>query len=83
MRSRSLLLKHREKLSQEDCLTLDVMLRFSDKPAQTYTLKGSFFSFMDSPDKNTARQRLECFLDACDRLKLYEFNACRRMLKNW
>ena len=82
-RSRWLLLAHREKLSEEDRLALDVMLRFSDRLAQAYALKEAFFSFMDAPDRKRAEHRLETFLDACDRLKLPEFKACRRMLKNW
>ena len=82
-RSRRLLLAHREKLSEEDRLALDVMLRFSDRLAQAYALKEQFFSFMAAPDRKTAELRLETFLDACDMLKLPEFDDCRKMLKNW
>ena len=82
-RSRYLLLAHRKKLSEEDRLALDVLLRFSDKLAQAYALKEQFYSFMDAPNRETAEQRLELFLDACDKLMLPEFDDCRKMLKNW
>ena len=50
---------------------------------QAYALKESFFDFMDAPDRATASKRLEYWLDACDRLKIPEFKACRKMLANW
>ncbi len=82
-RSRRLLLAHRDRLSDEDRAAVDVMLRFSDRLMQAYALKEAFYSFMDAPDRETASKRLESWLDACDRLKLPEFNNCRRMLVNW
>ena len=75
-RSRKLRLARRNRLSGEDRAAVDVMLRFSDRLLQAYALKEAFFDFMDAPDRKTASTRLECWLDACDRLKLSEFNAC-------
>ena len=82
-RSRRLLLAHRNKLSDEDCAAIDVMLRFSDKLLQAYALKEAFYDFMDAPNRATASKRLEYWLDACDRLKIPEFKPCRKMLVNW
>ena len=82
-RSRKLLLTHREKLSDEDKLALDVLLRFSDKLAQAYALKEAFYCFMASADKQEADHRLDFWLDSCDRLKIPQFNKCRNMLRNW
>jgi len=82
-RSRRLLLAHRNKLSEEDRAAVDVMLRFSDRLIQAYALKEAFYDFMDAPDRATASKRLEYWLDACDRLKIPEFKACRKMLVNW
>ena len=82
-RSRRLLLAHRNKLSDEDRAAVDVMLRFSDRLMQAYALKEAFYDFMDAPDRATASKRLEYWLDACDRLKIPEFKACRKMLVNW
>ena len=82
-RSRRLLLKHRDELSDEDRAAVDVMLRFSDRLLQAYSLKEAFYHFMAAPDRADADRRLEFWLDACDRLRLPEFKACRRMLRNW
>lgn len=82
-RSRRLLLAHRNLLSEEDRAAVDVMLRFSDRLLQAYALKEAFFDFMNAPDRATASKRLEYWLDACDRLKIPEFKACRKMLVNW
>ena len=69
-RSRRLLLAHRDRLSDEDCAAVDVMLRFSDRLLQAYALKEAFYHFMDAPDRPTALRRLDFWLDACDRLEL-------------
>lgn len=82
-RSRRLLLAHRNKLSEEDRATVDVMLRFSDRLMQAYALKEAFYDFMDAPDRATASKCLEYWLDACDKLKIPEFKACRKILVNW
>ena len=82
-RSRRLLLKHRDELPEEDRAAVDVMLRFSDRLLQAYSLKEAFYHFMAAPDRAEADRRLEFWLDACDRLRLPEFKACRRMLRNW
>ena len=82
-RSRRLLLAHRNKLSDEDRATVDVMLRFSDRLLQAYALKEAFYDFMDAPDRVSASKRLEYWLDACDKLKIPQFKPCRKMLVNW
>ena len=82
-RSRYLLLKHRDDLTDEDKAAVDVMLRFSDKLAQGYALKEAFYHFMAAPNRTEADRRLDFWLDACDRLRLPEFKACRKMLRNW
>ena len=82
-RSRRLLLTHRDRLSDEDRAAVDVMLRFSDRLVQAYALKEAFYHFMDAPDRLTASQRLDFWLDACDRLDLPEFESCRKTLVNW
>ena len=82
-RSRRLLLAHRDRLSDEDRAAVDVMLRFSDRLVQAYALKEAFYHFMDAPDRLAASQRLDFWLDACDRLDLPEFESCRKTLVNW
>ena len=82
-RSRCLLLAHREKLSDEDKLALDVILRFSDRLAQAYDLKEAFYAFMAAENRQEAEHRLDFWLDACDRLHISHFYKCRKMLRNW
>ena len=82
-RSRRLLLSHREKLSDEDRQALDVILRFSDKLAQAYTLKEAFYAVMASDNRKEADRRLDFWIDSCDRLGIAQFNKCRTMLRNW
>ena len=81
--SRRLLLAHRDRLSEEDCAAVDVMLRFSDQLLQAYALKEAFYDFMAAPTRNEAERRLDFWLEACDRLNLPEFKSCRKMLANW
>ena len=38
---------------------------------------------MDAKSSSAAAELLSRWLDACDRLRLPEFNNCRKMLKNW
>ena len=57
-RSRRLLLAHRDRLSDEDCAAVDVMLRFSEKLLQAYALKEAFYHFMDAPDRSAASRLL-------------------------
>ena len=82
-RSRKLLTARRSTLSDEDKVAVDVMLNFSEKLYQAYALKELFFDFMDAKSSSVAAELLSKWFDACDRLHLPEFKACRRMLKNW
>jgi transposase len=82
-RSRKLLTVRRNALSDEDKAAVDVMLNFSEKLYQAYALKELFFEFMDAKSSSAAAELLSKWFDACDRLHLPEFKACRRMLKNW
>ena len=82
-RSRKLLTARRSSLSDEDKAAVDVMLNFSEKLYQAYALKELFYAFMDAESSSAAAELLSRWFDACDRLALPEFMACRRMLKNW
>ena len=82
-RSRKLLTARRSTLSDEDKVAVDVMLNFSEKLYQAYALKELFFEFIDPKSSSAAAELLSKWFDACDRLHLPEFKACRRMLKNW
>ena len=59
------------------------MLRFSNRLLQAYALKEAFYGFMAAPNRKEAEHRLDSWLEACDRLNLPEFKACRKMLAHW
>ena len=82
-RSRKLLLAHRDRLTEEDRAAVEVMLRFSEKLLQAYALKEAFYDFMAASSRAEADRKLDFWLDSCDLLNLPEFNACRKMLRNW
>ena len=82
-RSRKLLIARRSALSDEDKAAVDRMLNFSETLYQAYALKELFFAFMDAKSSSAAAELLSEWFAACDRLKLPQFKACRRMLKNW
>ena len=60
-----------------------VILDVYKRQVQAYALKEAFYHFMDAPDRLAASQRLDFWLDACDRLDLPEFESCRKTLVNW
>ena len=82
-RSRRLLLAHKEKLSEENLLALEVMLRQSGDLAAAYHLKELFYRFMRSKSKSEARHHLKFFKLAAQSSQLSEFHACLTMLANW
>lgn len=82
-RSRKLLLAHRGNLSEEERCELDRLLRFSESLLQAYALKEAFYSFMNAKSSAEASALLKDWFDAYDRLKLPDFKACYRMLRNW
>ena len=70
--------RHRDRLSDEDCAAVDVMLRFSDRLLQAYALKEAFYHFMDAPTARPLCGVLDFWLDACDRLELPNSNPAAR-----
>lgn len=82
-RSRRLLLAHRERLNDNERADVDRMLRFSETLLQAYALKEAFYHFMNAQSSTDASALLKEWFEAFDRLKLPEFKACYRMLRNW
>ena len=82
-RSRRLLLSHQNKLSAEDRMVLNRMLGFSEDLARAYALKEAFYTMMDAKSSEAASLLLKKWLNADSILKIPEFKACSRMLRNW
>lgn len=82
-RSRKLLLKPMDKLSDEEKDKVITMLSFSEKLRNAYLLKEYFHSFMHADNSSQAKERLQWFRLLADSYHLDEFNACITMLNNW
>lgn len=82
-KSRKLLLKPMEDLTNEQKDKVSIMLSFSERLRNAYLMKEYFHSFMNSPNSTVAKERLRWFRLLADFHCLDEFNPCLTMLKNW
>lgn len=82
-RSRWLLLKHREKLTDEQLLQLENMLSVSPKLREAYWLKEVFYTFMDSRDLEEAKMNLRNWNLCVGVVDLEEFTRCFEMINRW
>lgn len=82
-RSRTLLLKHKSKLSTPAKEALIRMLRLRKDLADAYLLKEKFYAFMESKDGAQARDRLHEFALFAAAVDLPEFEPLMRVLRNW
>ena len=82
-RSRTLLLAHMDKLSDESKQAVENMLLFSRDLREAYLLKEAFYRFMRSGDSTEAKQRLREFRMFAFTADIPEFKACLTMLENW
>lgn len=82
-RSRWLLLRRQSDLKEESLQALEVMLCQSNDLAVAYYLKEQFYTVMQSPDRETAKKRMQKFLLSASASNLSEFKPCLTMLANW
>jgi transposase len=84
-RSRKLLLKHPDKLTEMDQDQVTAMLSISERLRYAYALKNEFHKVMDSEDSLEARKKLGiwCMMAQGYRQELPEFNACFTAFTNW
>ena len=82
-RSRKLLLSHFNKLSPQSKDSLTVMLSISPDLATAYYLKELFYEFMNSQNRNEAKQKLQKFILSAQASNLDEFKPTLTMLANW
>lgn len=81
--SRTLLLKHKDKLKDASKEAIIPMLRFHRDLADAYLLKEKFYSFMQSQNSQQGRQRLKEFILLAATIDLPEFGPLLRVLRNW
>ena len=82
-RSRKLLLARASRLSVEDRKAVEVMLACSEDLTRAWLLKEEFFKFVDAQSSLLAKEALEHFRFCARGLKLPQFKACLKMLRNW
>lgn len=82
-RSRKLLLKHPDSLTDDERDQVAIMLLTSDRLQKAYNLKNKFQDFMHSKDKATATNALKKWVFLAEFCDLPEFKACLRAVHNW
>jgi transposase len=82
-RSRWLILKRQEKLTNEQHQQLENMLSVSRKLREAYWLKEHFYNFMHSKDIDEAKINLKKWNIFVGTVKVDEFNNCFDMIQRW
>lgn len=82
-RSKYLLNKKIEKLTDEEKDRLALMLEISPKLAEAYRLKNEFIKIMHSKTSQIGKPQLIAWLYSVETVDLPEFNECVRACRNW
>lgn len=81
--SRCLLLKPKEKLTEEEKEKVRIILGLSTRLEIAYDLKNDFLEFMHSPNSEIAKKALADWLYHAENNDLPEFKACITAMHNW
>ena len=82
-RSRWLLNKIPEKLTDEDRERLALMFEIAPRLADAYRVKNEFLEVMHSESSRTGKQKLIQWLYAVEAMDLPEFSDCTKACHNW
>ncbi len=82
-KSRSLLMKPMEKLTEEEMSRLALMFEIAPRLADAYRLKNEFLTVIHSKSSVVGRKRLVDWLMAVEVMDLPEFHDCTRAYHNW
>ena len=82
-KSRYLLMKPMEKLSDEEANKLTLMFEIAPRLADAYRLKNEFLDVLRSDSSKTGKQKLIDWLMSVEVMELPEFNACTKAYRNW
>ena len=82
-RSRTLLNKRYDFLTDEHKQQVDIMLYTSDKLCTAYWLKEGFLKILDCNDSNSAREQLSNWVMAASNSGLKRFSDCAKTMVNW
>lgn len=82
-RSRKILLKKYDKLSDDEKAQVEIMLNTSDRLRQAYLIKMKFDEFMASKDSHSARKKFSAWIVFVQGYDLPEFFDCWKTFINW
>ncbi len=82
-KSRYLLMKPMEKLSDEEMDKLTLMFEIAPRLADAYRLKNEFLEVIRSESSKTGKPKLIDWLTAVEVMDLPEFNDCTKAYHNW
>jgi transposase len=82
-RSRTLLNKRYEFLSDEQKQQVDIMLFSSEILSSAYWLKENFLNIMDCKDSNNARKQLSDWVMAASNSNINRFADCAKTIVHW
>ena len=82
-RSRNLLMKRPEKLTEEEMDRLALMFEMAPRLADAYRLKNEFLTVIRSKSSDEGKQRLADWLFSVEVMDLPEFYDCANAYRNW
>ncbi len=82
-KSRYLLMKPMEKLTEEETSSLALMFEITPRLADAYRLKNEFLAVIRSKSPKEGRQRLIDWLWSVETMDLPEFHDCTKAYHNW
>lgn len=82
-KSKYLLSKSREKLTEEESLRLALIFEISPRLADAYRIKNEFIEIMRSRSSAEGKQKLTDWLYSVEVMDLPEFQACTKAVHNW
>lgn len=82
-KSRNLLMKRIDKLTDEEMNQLALMFEIAPRLADAYRLKNEFLAVIRSKSASEGKQRLADWLFAVEVMDLPEFRDCTKAYRNW
>ena len=82
-RSRNLLMKRVEKLTEEEMDRLALMFEIAPRLADAYRIKNEFLTVIRSKSSDEGKQRLVDWLFSVEAMDLPEFQDCTKAYHNW
>lgn len=82
-RSRNLLLKHQDKLKDDELQQVMIMLNISPTLSTAYFLKELLYSILDEPDPNKQKQLFSEWIEEASESEIPSFVKCATTYTNW